>query len=368
MSDDIDKRIQNIFRLLQKDSRSVFYASTNISNNLLKKLRKSPYEKDIVFKEFYEKLQNKDILKEIDQIPLATPFFEQKKDVDRSTLFSIEGPFELCHADIADLRFLAKSAVNPRYALLIVDLFTSKVYVYPVKNRSLLAKKLKLFYDEIDQKRSGKMRLQTDLEFNQNIIKKINKEHNVEMFHTKIRGGKAFVAEQKIGKFKQILNQSKRLVKRGGKRLKPKELIKKAVENMNETLSQKYDVAPETIESNSLNSEYFKRMFDFQRIKKVEETNRRQEKFAIKKDRRRRKLRSPLKIGEKVIILAERIKKKDAPSKFYKASTDNIPFFNRENIYTVYKKVNNNRGTFYQKVNGRFLRQELFALDNQFEK
>ena len=203
------------------------------------------------------------------------------------------------------------------------------------------------------------MRLQTDLEFNQNIIKKINKEHNVEMFHTKIRGGKAFVVEQ-----------------RGGKRLKPNELIKKPVENMNETLSQKYDVAPETIESNSLKSEYFKRIFDFQRIKKVEETNRRQEKFAIKKDRRRRKLRSPLKIGEKVIILAERIKKKDAPSKFYKASTDNIPFFNRENIYTVYKKVNNNRGTFYywlldnkqQKVNGRFLRQELFALDNQFEK
>ena len=376
MSDDIDKRIQNIFRLLQKDSRSVFYASTNISNNLLKKLRKSPYEKDLVFKEFYEKLQNKDILKESDQIPLTTPFFEQKKDVDRSTLFSIQGPFELCHADIADLRFLAKSAVDPKYALLIVDLFTSKVYVYPMKNRNLLAKKLKLFYDEIDQKRSGKMRLQTDLEFNQNIIKKLNKEHNVEMFHTKIRGGKAFVAEQKIGKFKQILNQSKRLVKRGGKRLKPNELIKKAVENMNETLSQKYDVAPETIESNSLKSEYFKRMFDFQRIKKAQETNRRQEKFAIKKDRRRRKLRSPLKIGEKVIILAERIKKKDAPSKFYKASTDNIPFFNRENIYTVYKKVNNNRGTFYywlldnkqQKVNGRFLRQELFALDNQFEK
>ena len=376
MSDDIDKRIQNIFRLLQKDSRSVFYASTNISNNLLKKLRKSPYEKDIVFKEFYEKLQNKDILKEIDQIPLTTPFFEQKKDADRSTLFSIEGQFELCHADIVDLRFLAKSAVDPKYALLIVDLFMSKVYVYPMKNRNLLAKKLKLFYDEIDQKRSGKMRLQTDLEFNQNIIKKINKEHNVEMFHTKIRGGKAFVAEQKIGKFKQILNQSKRLFKRGGKRLQPNELIKKAVENMNETLSQKYDVAPETIESNSLKSEYFKRMFDFQRIKKVEETNRRQEKFAIKKDRRRRKLRPPLKIGEKVIILAERIKKKDAPSKFYKALTDNIPFFNRENIYTVYKKVNNNRGTFYywllddkqQKVNGRFLRQELFALDNQFEK
>ena len=54
----------------------------------------------------------------------------------------------MLHADIADLTFLAKSAVDPKYCLLIVDLFTSKIYVYPMKNRSLLAKKLKLFYEE----------------------------------------------------------------------------------------------------------------------------------------------------------------------------------------------------------------------------
>ena len=49
-----------------------------------------------------------------------------------------------------------------------VDLFTSKIYVYPMKKRHLLAKKLKLFYDDIDKKRDGKMKLQTDLELNQN--------------------------------------------------------------------------------------------------------------------------------------------------------------------------------------------------------
>ena len=43
-----------------------------------------------------------------------------------------------------------------------------------MKNRSLLAKKLKLFYEDIKQKRKGKMRLQTDLEFKQNQIKKLN--------------------------------------------------------------------------------------------------------------------------------------------------------------------------------------------------
>ena len=88
------------------------------------------------------------------------------------------------HADIADLRFLAKSAVDPKYCLLIVDLFTSKIYVYTTKNRSLVAKKMETFYNEIQPKRTGKMRLQTDLEFNQNKIKALNQKYDVEMFHT----------------------------------------------------------------------------------------------------------------------------------------------------------------------------------------
>ena len=47
------------------------------------------------------------------------------------------------------------------------------------------------------------MLLQTDLEFKQNQIKKLNDEFNVEMFHTKVWGGKAFAAEQKIREFKK---------------------------------------------------------------------------------------------------------------------------------------------------------------------
>ena len=64
--------------------------------------------------------------------------------------------------------FWLKSAVDPKYWLLLVDLFTSKIYVYPMKNRGLLAKKLHLFYEDIQNKRTGKLRLQTDLEFKQN--------------------------------------------------------------------------------------------------------------------------------------------------------------------------------------------------------
>ena len=262
-----EKRIQNLFKALQKDSKSVFYANTTISKKLLKKINKSTYQKDRVFNELYQKLEDKNFDKDNDKIPLRTPFFEKKGDIDRSTLYSIGRPFQRVHADIADLRFLAKSAVDPKYALLAVDLFTSKTYVYPMKSRKLLSKKLKLFYDEIDPKRNGKMTLQTDLEFKQNAIKNLNKESDVEMFHSKVRGGKAFAAEQKIREFTKILLKSKRFVKSGGDRLKPNQLIKKAVENMNETISTKYGVSPQNVENKTINSskdsEFNREMYDF---------------------------------------------------------------------------------------------------------
>ena len=138
MNDADEKRIQNLFKTLQKDSKSVFYAVGNLSKNVLRKLRKSRYQKDLVFAELYQKLEDKDFNKNNDRIPFTTPFFEKKSDIDRSTLYSVGKPFQKVHEDIADLRFLAKSAVDPKYALLAVDLFTSKIYVYPMKSRKLL--------------------------------------------------------------------------------------------------------------------------------------------------------------------------------------------------------------------------------------
>ena len=380
MNDENDKkRIQNLFSTLQNDSKSVFYLNSTITKKLLKKLDKSPYQKDRVFKGIYQKLEDKELSEADGKIPLKTPFVEKKGDIDRSTLYSVEKPFKRVHADIADLRFFAKSAVDPKYALLAVYLFTSKTYVYPMKSRKLLVRKLKLFYDEIEPKRDGKMTLQTDLEFKQNAIKKLNNEFNVEMFHSKVRGGKAFVAEQKIREFKRLLLKSKRFIKRKGERLRPLQVIKKAVENMNETISTKYGVSPESVEKNTLDledGEFNREMYDFQRIKKVDNNNYRNRKYETKKDKRRKKLRNPLYLDEKVLVLAERLKKKDAPSKFFKASTDNIPFFNREKIFRIYKRAKLDNGSYLywledennKKVEGRFLREELFALRNQFKE
>ena len=155
-------RIQNLFRNLQKDPKSIFYAIESLSRTILNKARKSAYDKDKVFVNLYDQLEDKNFYQN-DNVPLVTPFVNKRSNIDHSTLYSIIKPFDLLHADIADLGWLAKSAADPKYCFFLVDLFISKIYVYPMKNRSFLAKKLILFYEDILQKRTGRMLLQTEI-------------------------------------------------------------------------------------------------------------------------------------------------------------------------------------------------------------
>ena len=88
-------------------------------------------------------------------------------------------------------------------------------------------------------------------------------------------------------------------------------------------------------------------------------------------NKKHKKLREPLVVGEKVFGLGERLKKKDVPGVFYKSTTENKPFFNKDKIffirkiafidnYWISKTVNS------EIINKRFLRQEHFALKEQF--
>ena len=67
-------------------------------------------------------------------------------------------------------------------------------------------KKPQQFHNDISEKRKGgeEMRLQTDQEFQQNDIKKLNTEFDISMFSTRVTGGEAFVAEQKIREYKKL--------------------------------------------------------------------------------------------------------------------------------------------------------------------
>ena len=50
---EINNRIQNLLRNLQKDPKSVSYSVGNLSNSVLNKASKSFYEKDQVFVSLY---------------------------------------------------------------------------------------------------------------------------------------------------------------------------------------------------------------------------------------------------------------------------------------------------------------------------
>ena len=155
----------------------MFYATDKITETLIKKAKNLLYKKDIVFVNIYNGLENKKLLPE--KVPLNTPFVEKKQDIIRTTSCSFSRPFEALQADIAYISFLARSAVDPKFCLLFVDLFTSKIDTYPMKKRNLLAKKkMELFYKDIEKKRLGKMRLQIDQEFKQRNIEQLNKKFN----------------------------------------------------------------------------------------------------------------------------------------------------------------------------------------------
>ena len=82
------------------------------------------------------------------------------------------------------------------------------------------------------------------------------------------------------------------------------------------------------------------------RIRKIENNQIRNDKYNKKINRRKRKLRSPLNLDEKVLALAERLKTKDTPRNLFKASTDNMSFFNRDIIFTISKIATLNNGTY----------------------
>ena len=186
------------------DSKSVVFIQEQLNDKLLKKLKNSKYEKDKDFVNRFNLLEDKtndfnNNKNDIYSVPIKAEYVKKIDDIDRSTLYSIHAPFDLLHTDVGDLHFLGKSGADPKYCLLLVDLFTSKVYVYGMKNRSLIPLKLEKFYKEVASKhKNKKMRLQTDLEFKQKKIFALNKKYNLDMFSNTMHGGKAFAAEKKL--------------------------------------------------------------------------------------------------------------------------------------------------------------------------
>ena len=122
------------FNLLQRNSNSVLLTEGKIDKKILRRLKKLTYDGDKQFVDLFSLVRNGNIgqtpTSSIDEIPIKTSFVEKNNDVDSSTLYSFDGPFQFLHADVENLEFLGKSATNSKCCLWFVNLFSSKVYVY----------------------------------------------------------------------------------------------------------------------------------------------------------------------------------------------------------------------------------------------
>ena len=87
-------RIQNLFKNLQKDPKSIFYAVEKLSRTILNKVRKSTYDKDKVFINLYNHLEDKNFYQD-NNLPLVTPFVNKRSNIDHLILYSINKPFGL---------------------------------------------------------------------------------------------------------------------------------------------------------------------------------------------------------------------------------------------------------------------------------
>ena len=127
-------------------------------------------------------------------------------------------------------------------------------------------------------------------------------------------------------------------------------IVKQSAENMNNVKSENYGLSPNVIEEKSLSSEKFRTLFNFKRIERSKNVSDRLGKYDRKKyAAKKKKLRENLSVGEKFLVLAERIKKKkkkSAPGKFCKQTVQNIPYFNKKTVFVVRKKQKINKNTY----------------------
>ena len=149
-----DKRLiqesRNIFTSLKTDPNCVLLSEEKIGERLLKKFKKSKYAKHYILL----KLINLVDIKLDNEGKLHTRVdYVAKKEIGRSTLYSFDGAFQLIHADVGNLEFLGKNATVSRYVLLVVDLRSSKVYIYPMRSRKQILQIIKIFYDEVKSKK-----------------------------------------------------------------------------------------------------------------------------------------------------------------------------------------------------------------------
>ena len=126
------KCVNNLLTKLKVDENSILFAKREtLEDKTVKKLSKSKYSKNIVLHNLYKEYIKNGAKKEdfkTKKIVINTSFIQERFSPQTGDmLYTIYGSMQLVHDDVADLNFFGKSEVAPKYCLLCVDMFTSKL-------------------------------------------------------------------------------------------------------------------------------------------------------------------------------------------------------------------------------------------------
>ena len=107
IKNEILQETRNVFEKLKTDEKSVLFSEEKLNIKLFKKLKKSRYPGDKKLLKLINLAENN-----IEQsnenneniMPIRLDCVE-KREIDRSTLYIMDGPFQLMHADIANFVF-----------------------------------------------------------------------------------------------------------------------------------------------------------------------------------------------------------------------------------------------------------------------
>ena len=143
------QKAKNIFSSLKTDPNSILFSEEKIDTRLLKKFKKSKYGKDSLLLKLIYLADNK--LDDEEKIPTRADYVE-KREIDRSTLYSFDGPLQLIHADIGNLKFLGKNETTSRYVFWLLTFIPQKYMfilcipenkIYKTQNNSMIKLKIK---------------------------------------------------------------------------------------------------------------------------------------------------------------------------------------------------------------------------------
>ena len=100
------KKAKNAFEKLKLDPSSAAFAEEILDIKQLLKLKKSKYAADKNFFKLVNLLENDNVIFDTDGVKRTD--YVEKREIDYSTLYSFDGPFQLFHADVGNLEFLGK--------------------------------------------------------------------------------------------------------------------------------------------------------------------------------------------------------------------------------------------------------------------